>query len=275
MKFRRVCTGMLLVSSILCGCAQAEKPDNPYRLKTQIHETYRDGETSCWRFEYTYDENGWYQQYQSYINDIPDTVTVYSRDEFGNTTGYEIIHPDGSRDVSEEKLTLNKENRVVYSESYWNGVLNGTTEYGYNEDGQVTKLYINRIGALEGQDWKSFTDNTYDRKGNLIRADVRWEPDDEDSSYTLRTYQKDRLIRDETYKGEELDSYTDYTYDETRLVQTAIAYKADGTLQTKHVTTFDEYGNKLEVVAFAYATEMARFGETDEEPDSRTTYIYE
>lgn len=113
-----------------------------------------------------------------------------------------------------------------------------------------------------------------DRHGNLIREDCRWEPGN-NSSYTLYSYEKDRLLREEYFVGEELESYTEYTYDENGLIQTAIAYKADGTLHDKHVSTFDEYGNTLEVVAFAYASEQARFGKTDEEPDSRTTDVYE
>ena len=150
-----------------------------------------------------------------------------------------------------------------------------TSEYGYNKDGLEIKLYINRIGALNGEDLKSYVDSTYNRKGNLIRQDIRWEPSENESSHTLYHYAKDRLLRTETYNGETLDYYTDYTYDETGLIQTAIAYKADGTLQSKHVTTFDEYGNPLEVVAYTYASELMRFGASDEEPDKRTTYVYE
>ena len=121
---------------------------------------------------------------------------------------------------------------------------------------------------------KSFVDSTYDRKGNLIREDIRWEPNNS-KEYTLYTYEKGRLLRTETYRNEELDSYTEYTYDETGLIQTAIACKADGTQRSKHITTFDEYGNELEVVAYAYSFDLSRSGEINEEPDSRTTNVYE
>ena len=210
-----------------------------------------------------------------YENDVPDTKTLYEHDDYGNIVRTTTIQPDGTQDVAEDKLTLDEQHRVVCSESTWNGEATGITEYGYNDAGQITKLYINRIGALNEEDWKSFVDRTYDRKGRLIREDTRWEPDHNDSSYTLYHYKKDDLLRTETYKGEELDNYTDYTYDETGRIQTAISYESDGTLRSKHITTFDEYGNKLEVVSYAYASELIRSGMTDEEPDSRTTYVYE
>ena len=122
---------------------------------------------------------------------------------------------------------------------------------------------------------KSFVDRTYDSRGRLVREDTRWEPDNNSSGYTLYTYQKDRLVRTETYVADRLDSYTEYTYDETGLIRTAISYDADGIKESKRITTSDEYGNELESVAYAYASERTRYGEADENPDSRTTYIYE
>ena len=274
MKHRRIFL-LLATALLLCGCGKAEEPENPYRLKTTIHETFHNGEASPWRFENIYNENGYLMEVQEYENDVLDVRTLYEHDAYGNIVRTTAIHPDGTQTIGEDKLTLDKQHRVIYSESIWNGEPSATTEHEYNKDGLETKLYINRIGELNGEDWKSYVDSTYDRKGNLIRQDIRWEPSDSESSHTLYHYEQDRLLRTETYKEEILDSYTDYTYDETGLIQTAISYEADGTLQSKHVTTFDEYGNTLEVVAYAYASEIARFGETDEEPDSRTTNIYE
>jgi len=274
MKHKRIFL-FLASALLLCGCGKADEPENPYRLKTTIHETLGTDETSPWRFEYSYNTNGWVAEIREYENDIPDVKTVYEHDAYGNIIRTTSIHPDGTQNVGEDKLTLDDQHRVIYIESTWNGEPMATSEYGYNKDGLEIKLYINRIGALNGEDLKSYVDSTYNRKGNLIRQDIRWEPSENESSHTLYHYAKDRLLRTETYNGETLDYYTDYTYDETGLIQTAIAYKADGTLQSKHVTTFDEYGNQLEVVAYTYASELMRFGASDEEPDKRTTYVYE
>lgn len=270
---KMICILLATVLMVLCGCGKEQAPENPYRIKQQIVERYLENETLITRTEHIYDENGRLTQCHTYKDDALWYTTQYSWDEYGNRIGTEINYADGTK-TKERAFTLDDQNRMIYSESFQNDQLYATTEFGYNEDGLVTKLYINRIGALNGEDLKSFVDSTYDRKGNLIREDIRWEPNNT-KEYTLYTYKKGRLIRTETYSNEELDSYTEYTYDETGLIQTAIACKADGTQRSKHITTFDEYGNELEVVAYAYSFDLSRSGEINEEPDSRTTNVYE
>jgi len=272
MKHRRIFL-LLATALLLCGCGKAEEPENPYRIKTQIHETYHTDRTQTVRTEYHYEENGWLSELQAFDGDDWWYTTKFILDEKGNNQGSERNAADGTQ-TEEKGLTFDDRGRMLTSESYINGEVTATTEYGYGKDGQITKLYINRIGALNGEDIKSFVDSTYDQHGNLVRQDILWEHSG-NKEHTLYHYEKGKLLRTETYHFEELSYYTDYTYDETGLVQTSIETSADGTLQSKHVTTFDEYGNTLEVVAYAYASEIARFGETDEEPDSRTTNIYE
>ena len=273
MKYRKLWI-LLSLAAFLWGCGKATSPENPYRLKTQILEQYWESEVKTTRTEYLYNENGWLAELQTFDDDDWWYTTQFSLDEQGNSQGSETNFADGTQQ-GERGLTFDQQGRMLSSESYLNDQVTATTETAYNQDGQITKLYINRIGARNGDDVKSFVDRTYDRKGRLVREDTRWEPNSNSSTYTLYIYEKDRLLRTETYALEELNCYTDYTYDETGLVQTSIERSADGTLQSKHITTFDEYGNKLEVVAYAYASELARFGENDEEPDSRTTYVYE
>jgi len=273
---RKIVCVLLAALFLLSGCGKQAEPENPYRLKkTTIEYYYQDRETSTWEFEETYDENGWLTESQEFEDGVPDTKILYEHDEYGNIFRTTQIHADGTRNVGEDKLRLDEKHRVVYSESTWNGEPMATTETAYNKDGQITKLYINRIDVRDGEDWKSFVDRTYDRKGRLVREDTRWEPGNNSSSYTLYTYEKDRLIRTETYQEEKLDSYTDCTYDETGLIRTAISYDAEGIEESKSITTLDQYGNEQEVISYFYASERLRYGETDEKPDRKTTYVYE
>ena len=272
-KVTALVSALLSVLS-LAGCANSPKVENPYRIKTQIHETYHLDRTQTIRTEYIYDENGWLVETQTFKdNDEWWYTTKFILDENGNNHGSETVAADGTQSV-ERMLTLDDQGRMLTSESHQNGEVTATTEYGYNEAGQVTKLYINRLNALGGNDLKSFVDSTYDSNGNLSRQDIRWEPSN-NQEHTLYTYKNDKIQRTETFAGDNLNCYSEYTYDETGLVQTAIERSVDETLQSKHITTYDEYGNPLEVLAFAYVSEQARLGKAEDEPNTRTTNIYE
>jgi len=271
---RKIVCAFLAAMLILSGCGKKAETENPYRLKTQILENYRDGGVRLVRSENTYGENNRVTEQQTFYDEQWHSTFQYNWDDYGNLIRLHQTYADGTESLREETLTLDDQHRVIRSETEWDNGQHMLAEYSYNIDGQITKEYISRPGFLNGEDWNSYVDKTYDRSGNLIREDSRWGPGD-NSSYTLYTYKKDRLLLEEYFVGQELDSYIEYTYDDTGLVQTAISRKADGTLNSKHITTFDEYGNKLEVVAYAYGSELARYGETDEEPDSRTTNVYE
>lgn len=259
------------------GCAQAEAPENPYRMKTQIHETYdRDGSTRTIRFEYAYDEKGWNESIETYYDDVLDNTRVFSRDAYGNLTATTLTNADGTQTIEENKLILDDQHRVLFEEVYWDGELGATSEMAYDEDGNMTMLNINRIDASGGEDTKSFVDRTYDRNGNLIREDIRWESSDTSTSYVLYTYDRQgKLLRTEEYRGKELVIYTEYSYDDTGLIRTALNCEEDGTVNYKTITTFDAYGNELERVTYDYHLEQMIYGQTDEEPDNRNTVIYE
>ena len=47
-----------LIAVLLCGCGKTEKAENPYRIKPQIWESYRQDKTETIRTEYIYDDNG-------------------------------------------------------------------------------------------------------------------------------------------------------------------------------------------------------------------------
>lgn len=272
MKYRKMIP-LLILAALLGGCGQAKEPENPYRLKTQILERFVREETQATRTEYVYDENGWLVETQTFQDDVWWYTTKFTLDEKGNSLGSEKVAADGTV-MTEVMVTTDNQGRMLTSESYLNGELEKTTEYGYNQDGQITKRYTTTIDPSGGENRISYIDNTYDRDGNPIRTDVRYEPGSE-TGYSLCIYEEGRLIREESYVEDRLDQHKEYTFDETGLVQTALTKKEKTSVQSKHITTFDEYGNPLEILAFAYGSEFARLGKAEEDPDSRTTFVYE
>lgn len=135
-------------------------------------------------------------QHQTYHDEEWYLTVTYTRDEYGNIIRDETNYADGTRTVIEKALTLDDRHRVIRSEGISDDGRQTLSEYSYNKQGQTTKHYIYRYGIWEGKDINSFTDNTYDRNGNLIRVDVRWEPDNGNNGYALCTYQNDRLVRE-------------------------------------------------------------------------------
>ena len=264
---------LLLIAVLLCGCGKTAKVENPYRIKTQILETYRQDKTETVRTEYIYDENGWLVETQTYDDEGWWYTTKFILDENGNNHGSERVAANGDT-ITEVMLTADKQGRMLTSEGYVNGELQKTTEYGYNDDGLIAKRNTTTIDMFGGENRTSYIDSTYDKHGNLIREDILYMPNNE-SEYNLYIYENDQLVREENYVGDRLNLYKEYTFDDTGLIQTALTKKGENYIQTKHITAYDEFGNPLEVLAFAYGSEFARLGKAEDEPDSRTTNIYE
>ena len=267
---------LLLIAVLLCGCGKTEKIENPYRIKTQIWESYQQDKTQTVRTEYIYDENGWLVETQTYHNEEWWYTTKFILDEHGNSHGSEKVAANGDI-ITEVMLTTDEQGRMLTSEGYVNGELQETTEYGYNDDNQITKRYTTKLDTMNlfgGENRTTYIDSTYGKDGKLIREDILYTPNNE-SEYNLYIYENDLLVREENYAGDRMNFYTEYTFDDTGLIQTALTKKGTNYIHTKHITTFDEFGNPLEVLAFAYGSEFARLGKAEEEPDSRTVNIYE
>lgn len=264
---------LLLIAVFLCGCGKTEKEENPYRIKTQIWESYRQDKTETVRTEYIYDENGWLVETQTYHDEEWWYTTKFILDENGNNHGSERVAANGDT-ITEVMLTADKQGRMLTSEGYVNGELQKTTEYGYNDEGLIVKRNTTTIDMFGGENRTSYIDSTYDKDGNLIREDILYMPNNE-GEYNLYIYENGQLVREENYTGDRLSLYKEYTFDDTGLIQTALTKKGENFIQTKHITTYDEFGNPLEVLAFAYGSEFARLGKAEDEPDSRTTNIYE
>ena len=65
----------------------------------------------------------------------------------------------------------------------------------------------------------------------------------------------------------------DYTYDESGLVETAMEYNKNGTLQSKTITTYDEYKNILRQEYYSHTGKIP--GSGDDTPDRIHTCTYE
>ena len=270
---KRIMIALLLICVLFAGCGKSGKVENPYRIKTQIWESYQQNKTQTVRTEYIYDENGWLVETQTYDDEGWWYTTKFILDENGNSHGSEKVAADGTI-MTEVMLTTDEQGRMLTSESYINDELEKTTEYGYHKDGQIIKRYTTTIDMFGGENRTSYIDSTYDKHGNLIREDILYMPQNE-SEYNLYIYENDQLVREENYVGDRLNLYKEYTFDDTGLIQTALTKKGKTYIQTKHITTYDEFGNPLEVLAFAYGSEFARLGKDEDDPDSRTTNIYE
>lgn len=272
----RMLTIIVLITVFLSGCGRVAKNENPYRIKTQIHETYHLGDTETIRTEYIYDEKGWLVETQTYYDEEWWYTTKFILDEHGNSHGSEKVAENGDI-ITEVMLTTDEQGRMLTSEGYVNGELQETTEYAYNDDNQIIKRYTTKLDTMNlfgGDNRISYIDSTYDKRGNLLREDILYMPDNE-SEYNLYIYENDQLVREENYVGDRLNIYKEYTFDDTGLIQTALTKKGKTFIQNKHITTFDEYGNPLEILAFAYGSEQARLGKSVDDPNTRTTNIYE
>ena len=256
------------------ACGKAPKnADNPYRVSSFSTEYYSNGElTQAHTHIRSYNEAG-HLASEVYLKDGEQVYDVrYETDAYGNVLREVIIYPDGTQNITENQLTLDEQNRVIFEEVYTDGQLRATSEMAYDEAGNQTVLNITRIGALNGEDITSWTDMQYDDDGNMIREDVRWSNSD-DGGYILFTYKKGKLVRQEEYGAEGLRSeYSiEYSYDKSGLVETQRRYDGDGTYIRFDRITYDEHGNAL-----SKESGWSEEGElTDDTVDMKYTYTYE
>lgn len=241
-----------LLVLLLGGCSNAE-PENPYRLTKAKHDCYdysghQEAHTITYEYTYTYTEEGWLAQTDTYQDGIWQSTQVFSHDIYGNICAATTTHADGTSSYGETNLTLDAQHRPIREESYnSDGTLFATQETAYDADGNIIRLITNRIGVLDGgRDWTDTVEYQYDINGNLTRQDIRWNTGS--ASYVLYDYQDGKLVKETSYTGNGADTvtdYTEYTYDETGFVQTAQNYDKDGQPKNKYITTHDEYGNVL------------------------------
>ena len=241
---------LTLAAMLLGGCGTA-KPENPYRLvKSELNYNHDPFEgDSSYTSTYSYTEEGWLAQVDSYLDGNWESTQVFSHDAYGNVYGTTTTSADGTSSYGESKLTLDDQHRPILEASYNpDGTLFSTQETTYDAHGNILQRVTTRVGALDGKDWTDTVQWQYDAKGNPIRQDICWN--DGSASYILYDYQDGRLVKETSYdvnRPDRATEYKEYTYDETGLVQTRQDYDKNGQLVLRCVTTFDEYGNELTI----------------------------
>ena len=229
---------------LLSGCTKGEEPKNPYRLKSYTSETTMEGiVTHDIRCDYFYNEHGQICQLDAYWKGALLRRDCMEHDECGNVIRNTITNSDGSQTVEEHILTLDEQHRILRDEVYVGNICQSISEYAYDKAGNQTMHNIIRNPGSETS-ITSWMDMQYDRKGNLLREDVRWSHSS--SSYTEYSYKSGKLGKVSNYdEHDRLTGYTRYSYDETGLIVTLNTYSSDDTLEETVVNTYDEYGNLL------------------------------
>jgi len=237
-----ILTALLLLS----GCAKAEEPENPYRLKTYTSETTMEGiVTHDIRCDYFYDKNGKICQLDSYWKGELHRSEYPEYDEYGNIIRSTVTNSDGTQTVEEHALTLDDQHRILRDEVYVGDSCQEISEYAYDKDGNQTMQTLLRYPKTkEDPSVTCQIDMTYDEDGNLLREDVRWNQNL--PTHTEYSYIDGKLEKVSSYdEHDRLTGYTQYTYDETGLIVTMTSYSARGDLEETVVNTYDEYGNLL------------------------------
>jgi len=239
---------VLLLSTLLLlsGCARAEEPENPYRLKSFTSESTIAGiSQSSIRCDYFYDESGRIRQWDSYWKGELHRSEYPEYDAYGNIIRNTITNSDGTQTVEEHMLTLDDQKRILRDEVYVGDSYQEISEYAYDKDGnQTIQTLVQYPKTNEDPSITCRIGKTYDENGNLLRENVRWNEDL--PTHTDYSYKSGRLDKVSNYdEHDRLTDYIQYTYDATGLIVTMNSYSAEGYLEETVVNTYDEYGNLL------------------------------
>ena len=275
----------------LTGCSRKpEIPENPFRMK-QVAIVQPEEDISL-EISYHYDEQGNLLQEQQFADGVPDITWNYEYDEWGNLIKETTLHEDGTVLVTEYKLTLDEKHRIIYKEIIWEGELKSIHETAYDEHGNPVSVNSRHFSGSGDED-RRLVSKSYDKDGNLVTetmqwllpgksadengniiADTtRWVEDPNSGGTTTYLYESGRLVRSEhVLPNGRMDRYTEYTYDDSGLVKTALEYE-NGFPVSRAVETYDEYGNLLQSAYYRLSRDIPGGG--DDVADMVNTYTYE
>lgn len=246
-----------LILICLNGCAgNKDVQENPLRIKSAVVEI--DGEETF--IQYQYNDKGILQQETETVNGEHHYSVSYEYDSFGNTIRKTTLYSDGTTSITEYFLTLDEENRVIYRETYFDTELTDCFKITYDKKGNE----INHTSTIikPGKDQVVTSEMTYDSHENLTKKVVQWSNDPSRGGTTTYFYDKGRLTREEFQAPAGwVKSYIEYSYDDSGLIQTAMEYNGNGSLQSKTVTMFDEYGNILRYEYYRHSSDIPGSGD--------------
>ena len=192
------------------------------------------------RTEYIYDENDLLKEVIQYSGTIQTRLYQVENDENGNFTRWHCTV--GSTDLTID-YEYDAEGHSTATAYYQNGELMTSLRYTY-EEGFRTAM----ISTMPAQNSESRTEYIYNSQGAMVRQDQF--VNGSLSRYGIcSTDEQQRLVKIAFYLPSGTpDATAVYTYD--GLTQTCVLIDGISTVLSKTVTTYDEFGNLLQVQAF-------------------------
>lgn len=222
----------LLLLLTLCACSKQEEVEF-YESKAYIKQSTGDINLR----ENTYDENWNLLQSYTTINGKFSSKTEYEYSEDFTVMTTKTTFADNTADTSKTIRTFDEKGQAINVENYEDDRLVSTTEYTYNDGGEMT--FIKSTHPEEGI--VNTIQRIFDEHGNLITyiQDIGYYV----GRYEYAYNEKNQRIREEYYRDDVLLDYTDFTWEGN--VGTGTSYKADGTPMGKRLLEYDDYGNLL------------------------------
>ena len=223
---------LLLILLTSAGCSEKEEVEF-HEIRSYVRQSTGDVSLR----ENTYDEswnlllsyttlNGSFASKTEY--EYSDDLTVLTAK---HTSA--IYEPETSKTVR----TFDEKGQVIKAESYNGDRHISTTEYTYDDSGEM--IFIR--STQPGSDVVTTIQRFFDDHGNLVTYI-------QDTGYYVGRYEytynkKNQRIREEYYRDDVQLDYTEFTWEGN--VGTGTSYNADGTPMGKRLLEYDDYGNLL------------------------------
>lgn len=231
MKLKKIiCILLTALLLLLTGCAQEPAEDVTWYIKEQVR-TFFGTQTTHSVYEYNQDWST--GSITTYVDGELESTVTYERTETGYITrGTQ----DGVEDVMELVITRDEAGNAIRTEQYLNGQLSSTAEATFDGQGNMLTYDTHVVGP----DLYLHQETEYDAKGNKTKVTV-----DNGYGLTVTEYVYDsqnRLIKE---SSPESNAWTEYAYEDSGKLETALIYGENGELTNKRISTYDDYGNLL------------------------------